>query len=80
LGVRAAHLINLLNPEMVIIGGGIEEAGLSFLEEVKAAVSEWCFEEAASAAKIVPSRLGEDAVALGAASLVIRKVFAEVTE
>ncbi|MFH0876799.1 MAG: ROK family protein, partial [Candidatus Omnitrophota bacterium] len=47
LGVRAAHLINLLNPEMVIIGGGIEEAGLSFLEEVKAAVSEWCFEEAA---------------------------------
>lgn len=76
LGVRIAYLVNLLNPEMVIIGGGIEQAGLPLIEEVKGAVSEWCFEEAASAARIVSSRLGEDAVALGAASLIIRHAFA----
>jgi N-acetylglucosamine repressor len=80
LGMRAAYLINLLNPDMVIIGGGIEEAGLVLIEEVKAAVGEWCFEETANAVKIVPSRLGEDAVALGAASLTIRHVFAEINE
>jgi len=80
LGLRVAYLVNLLNPEMVIIGGGIEQAGIALMEEVKGAVSEWCFEEAASAVKIVPSRLGEDAVALGAASLVIRNVFSEIHE
>ncbi len=80
LGVRIAYIVNLLNPEMVIIGGGIEEAGLPLLEEIKNAVSGWCFEEAAGAVKIVPSRLGEDAVALGAASLIIRHVFAEINE
>lgn len=80
LGVRVAHLVNLLNPQMVIIGGGIEQAGMALIEEVREAVGEWCFEEAAHAVKIVPSRLGEDAVALGAASLIIRHSFAEVGE
>ena len=80
LGMRVAYLVNLLNPEMVIIGGGIDQAGIALIEEVKGAVSEWSFEEAASAVKVVPSRLSEDAVALGAASLIIRHVFSEINE
>jgi predicted NBD/HSP70 family sugar kinase len=80
LGIRTAYLVNLLNPQMVIIGGGIEQAGTALIEEIREAVGEWCFEEAANAVKIVPSRLGEDAVALGAASLIIRNAFAEVGE
>ena len=80
LGVRVAYLVNLLNPEMVIIGGGIEEAGISLIEEIKKSVGEWCFQESANAVKIVPSRLGEDSVALGAASLIIRHMFAEINE
>lgn len=80
LGIRVAYLVNLLNPEMVIIGGGIEQAGIALIEEVRSAVGEWCFEETAHVVKIVPSRLGEDAVALGAASLIIRNTFAEIGE
>lgn len=80
LGIRTAHLVNLLNPQLVIIGGGIEQAGMALIEEIREAVGEWCFQEAAGAVKIVPSRLGEDAVALGAASLVIRHAFAEAGE
>ncbi|MFA5038056.1 MAG: ROK family protein [Candidatus Omnitrophota bacterium] len=80
LGLRAAYLVNFLNPEMVIIGGGIEEAGIALIEEVKNAVSEWSFEECANSVKIVPSRLGENGVALGAASVVTRQVFAEINE
>ncbi|MBI5874070.1 MAG: ROK family protein [Candidatus Omnitrophica bacterium] len=80
LGIRTAYLVNLLNPQMVIIGGGIEQAGIALIEEIREAVGEWCFQEAANAVKIVPSRLGEDAVALGAASLIIRNAFAEVGE
>jgi len=80
LGVRTAYLVNLLNPQMVIIGGGIEQAGIALIEEIRQAVGEWCFQEAAGAVKIIPSRLGEDAIALGAASLIIRHTFAEVGE
>lgn len=75
LGVRTAYLVNLLNPQMVIIGGGIEHAGMSLIEEIKDVVGEWCFQESAQAVKIVASRLGDDAVALGASSLVIRQSF-----
>ena len=80
LGIRVAYLVNLLNPQMVIIGGGIEEAGMALMEEIKASVSEWCFEETAQAVKIVSSRLGEEAVALGAASLITRQAFAAINE
>ncbi len=78
LGIRIAFLINLLNPGAVVIGGGVETAGPVLLEAVKKMVRLYAFEEMANAVKIVPARLGEDSVALGAASLVIRDVFAAI--
>ncbi len=78
LGVRVAFLINLMNPGAVVIGGGVEQAGPALIESVKKMVRMCAFEEMANAVKIVPARLGENSVALGAASLVIRDVFASV--
>lgn len=75
LGVRVAYLVNLFNPEIVIIGGGVEKAGSLFLEPLRRTVRNWAFEEPANIVKIVPAHLGKDAVALGAASVVIRDVF-----
>jgi len=75
LGVRIAYLINLFNPEIVIIGGGMEQAGDLILEPIKRTVRRLAFEEPASMVRIIPSRLGENAVSLGAASLVIREIF-----
>ncbi|MFH2146071.1 MAG: ROK family protein [Candidatus Omnitrophota bacterium] len=75
LGVRIAYLINLFNPEVVILGGGMEKSGDLILEPVKRMVRRHAFEEPASMVKIIPSRLGENAVSLGAASLVIREIF-----
>jgi len=75
LGVRVAYLVNLFNPEIVIIGGGIEKAGSLFLEPLRKTVRKWAFEEPANVVKIIPAQLGKDAIALGAASIVIRDVF-----
>lgn len=77
LGIKAAYIINLLNPEIVIIGGGIEEAGDAFMNTLRLTVKDWAFEEMADAVKIIPSSLGENSVALGAASLVVRNIFAQ---
>ena len=77
LGIRIAYLVNLFNPEIVVIGGGIEKAGSLLLEPLRRTVRKWAFEEPANVVKIIPARLGEDSVALGAASVVIRDVFVQ---
>ena len=78
LGVRIAYLVNLFNPEVVVLGGGLERAGALLLEPVFRTVRRWAFEEPGSQVDLVPAQLGSDAVALGAASLVAREVFAQI--
>ncbi len=78
LGKKVAFLINLLNPEIVVIGGGVEDCGAPLLEAVKTAVKEWSVEEAVSRVSIIPSAFGENAVALGAVGIVAREIFAQV--
>ncbi|MCX5711351.1 MAG: ROK family protein, partial [Candidatus Omnitrophica bacterium] len=78
LGIKAAYLVNVLNPEVVVIGGGFEEAGEDFINKVNSTVKEWAFREAADNLKIVYSQLRENSVALGAASLVMQKMFAQL--
>ena len=78
LGIKIAYLVNLLNPQAVIIGGGIEEAGEKFLNTVTSTIKEWAFRETADNLKIIYSQLRENAVALGVASLVMRRIFAQL--
>jgi predicted NBD/HSP70 family sugar kinase len=78
LGIKIAFLVNFLNPETVIIGGGLEEAGDEFLNRVTATIKDWSFREATENLKVSYSQLRENAVALGAASLVMQKVFAQL--
>ena len=78
LGAKIAYLVNLFNPEAVVIGRGIEKAGDLLLDAVRKAVKMWGYEEAVKAVKIIPTSLGEDAVAVGAGALVIQKIFAKM--
>ena len=77
LGIRIGALVNLLNPEVVVIGGGIEKAGAMLLEPVWRAVKKYAYEEPASLVDVLPAQLGENAVAMGAACWVIREIFTQ---
>ena len=77
LGQKVAFLVNLLNPEIVVIGGGIEDCGAPLLDAVKMSVKDWSVEEASTQVKIIPSAFGENAVALGVVGIVAREVFAQ---
>lgn len=79
LGIKIAYLTNLFNPQIVVIGGGLEEAGEEFLNKVTATVKEWAFREVTEDLKVVYSQLRENAVALGAGSLVMQKAFAQLS-
>lgn len=78
LGIKIAYLVNLLNPEVVVLGGGLEDSGEDFIKQVNSTVRDWAFRDATEDLKIVYSQLRENAVALGAASLVMQKIFAQL--
>jgi len=78
LGLKIAYLSNFLNPEVVVLGGGIERAGSIILDEIKRTVREKAFEEVSNILRIVPTQLGEDSIALGGVSLVIQEIFTHV--
>ncbi|MFH1772184.1 MAG: ROK family protein [Candidatus Omnitrophota bacterium] len=67
LGVKIAFLINLFDPNMVIIGGGLEESGDFLLQECIDSVKDFAFNESRKNCKIAFSQLGSGATSLGAA-------------
>jgi predicted NBD/HSP70 family sugar kinase len=77
LGVRVAYLVNIFNPDIVVIGGGMEKSGEIFMDAIKETVKKFAFEEPASIVKIVPTLLEDNSIVLGAAALAAREVFIE---
>ncbi len=75
LGIKIAFLVNIFNPEVVIIGGGMEKGGFEFIEKICFYIKEYAFEESSKDLKVMASTLGEKAAAIGAASVILRKVF-----
>ncbi|WP_326636956.1 ROK family transcriptional regulator [Streptosporangium sp. NBC_01755] len=72
LGAGLANLINLVNPERVILGGWAGSLlGREFLSEIRAAAARYALPLPFSQASIELGRLGPEAVALGAATLVV---------
>lgn len=75
LGTKMAYLINLFNPEVVVVGRGVEKAGDIFFTAVRKAVRKWAYEESVKVVKIVPTSLEDETVAVGAGALVIQDLF-----
>jgi glucokinase len=70
LAVGLGGAINLLNPELVVLGGGVVEGiGDRYLALVDRALSDWAMPSARVAVGLVRSRLGDDAGAVGAAEV-----------
>jgi glucokinase len=69
LGIACANLINLLNLEMIIIGGGVMAAGDILLEAARASAKQHAFPPAFADCQIVQSKLWPDAGMIGAAML-----------
>lgn len=78
LGAKIAYLINLFNPDAIVIGRGIEKCGDVFLNAVKNSIKKWAYEESLKVVRIVPTTLGEDSVACGASALVLQQMFAKI--
>ncbi len=78
LGRKAAFLVNLLNPEVLIVGGGVETCGAGFIDALRETVKQCAIPEATEKLRIIPSQLGENGIALGAAGIVAQNYFISV--
>jgi glucokinase len=69
LGIGLANLINILNPEMIVIAGGVVNGWDLFAKDMMQQVEERAFPLLAARVKIERAKCGDDAGLLGAARL-----------
>jgi glucokinase len=69
LGAGIASAVNLLNPQVVVIGGGVSEGGNNFIKRIEEEVKRRAFPTATKHLKIVKAKLGNNAGFIGAAML-----------
>jgi glucokinase len=73
LGAAVAGLINVLDPEVVVVGGGIAQAGPSLFGPLRGFLNEFEWRPGNHRARLAAARLGERAGAFGAAWHAIRQ-------
>ena len=66
-GMAIANAITLLNPDIVVVGGGVSLAGKQFWEPFRQTIRQLVFPPFRRNARVVPAGLGETVVVVGAA-------------
>ena len=77
LGLCVTNLINLLNPEMVVIGGGIAQAGDIILDPIRRTVTATAIRSLSRTCRIVPAELGDNAGIFGGAAIILQEMAGE---
>ncbi|WP_432663566.1 ROK family transcriptional regulator [Wukongibacter baidiensis] len=75
IGTGISMLINVLNPEMILIAGGVSKAGKFIFEGIQRVVSKKSINNNLKFLYIGETDLKEDAGIVGAATLIIRDIF-----
>jgi glucokinase len=73
-GVGLANLINIFNPELIVIGGGLSNIGDMLLKPAFKTAGERAYKEAFQAVRFASPELGRDSGVLGAAAFALREM------
>lgn len=74
LGIAFAGLVNVFNPDLIVVGGGVSAGWDMFIGTVQNEVSKRAFRDPAERANIVRASLGDDAGVLGAARIAFERI------
>ncbi len=80
LGIAIAGLVNLFNPGMIVVGGGVAHMGDLLLEPIRQSVRERSLRSAAQAVRINASVLGRRSSSIGAVVQAINVVLDHLTD
>ncbi len=67
LATGIANLINIFDPEVIALGGGISASADCFMEDLKSMVAQRIYVKSMNVTRIEISQLGNDAGIIGAA-------------
>lgn len=70
IGFGLSSVVNLLNPEKIIIGGGVADSGDILIQPIRETIKKRSMSVAGSAVEIVPAQLGNTAGVIGASMLI----------
>ena len=71
LGLALANLVSTLNPSMIVVGGGVVDAGNVVLKAARETMMRWAQPIAVRQVRLVRSQLGDAASLLGVAQLAL---------
>ncbi len=74
LGIALAGVVNLLNPEVIVIGGGVSAAGKAIFDSVRKIIRERAMPVQARSVRVLRAQLANDAGILGAGLLVREEI------
>jgi hypothetical protein len=75
-GYRLKARVWLLNPDRIVLGGGVAECGDLLFKPIWRTIKSRCEQTFWEKLEIVPARLGNDAGIIGAAALALESEFA----
>ena len=78
LGIGISNLLNVFNPDMVVIAGGVTQAGDALFEPLRAEVKRRAFRPAVDACEIVPGALPLSAGVVGAVATFRAQTFGDL--
>lgn len=75
MGVGLTNLIHIVNPEKIVLGGGVSKAEKFILPAIRETIRTSALTPAASQTKVEVSKLGDDATLIGAITLLLVDIF-----
>ena len=71
LGIAMANCVNFINPEIVVLGGGlVEKLGAPYISAAERSMREHALAALVENVEVKQAKLGDDAAVIGAASII----------
>ncbi|MGC8834526.1 MAG: ROK family protein [Armatimonadota bacterium] len=77
IGIGAANMINILAPDLFVIGGGVAQAGETIFEPIIRTINARAVRRQRERCRVVPAELGDNAGVMGGVVLVLQALEAE---
>lgn len=80
IGIGLTNLIHLVNPEKIVLGGGVMKSEKFMMPVIKQTITDRALTTAAKQTEIVITKLSSDATLLGAVALLLEELFDPLEE
>lgn len=80
IGIGLTNLIHLLNPDKIVLGGGVMKSEQFLLPAIRKKIERTALTKEAAKTEVIATSLGDDATVLGAVSLLLVELFIDSIE